>query len=122
MGGAASTDKARRELHKLEHGVKIWWEEEIPSPEELKYAWENLKKHDFKVDYCISHSAPDFIVEKLGYNPKINPDSELTAFLANIYRECKNDLTTWFFGHFHEDRELYGGTFRALLNDVVKIE
>lgn len=122
MGGAASTDKARRELYELEHGVKIWWEEEIPSSEELKIGWDNLKKNDFKVDIILSHTAPDFIVEELGYNPRFNEDYELTAFLTNVYHECKKDLKTHFFGHFHEDKELFGGVFRALLNDVVKIE
>lgn len=122
FGGAASTDIARRKIYEEEYGVKVYFEEELPGPEDYNRAWENLKNSDFKVDYILSHTAPDFIVEKLGYNPKLNDDRDLTAFLGSVYHECKKELKTHFFGHFHEDKELFGGVFRALLNNVVKIE
>jgi hypothetical protein len=39
-----------------------WWAEELPSDEEIQNAEKNLAKIDYKVDYVISHCAPQSIV------------------------------------------------------------
>ena len=52
FGGANSIDKATRIM-----GVS-WWPEEIPSYAETEYGLTNLEKHQYSVDYIISHTAP----------------------------------------------------------------
>ena len=89
-------------------------------PKTQKSVTQSLKKY---IDYCISHTAPTFIVRQFGYDPTVNDDRWLVDYLyEDVYKKCGNNLTCWFFGHFHEDLVMWGGMFRALLNDVVKIE
>ena len=115
FGGAFSIDRAFK--------GDLWWEEEIPSLEEFDEGRKNLAAYNYEIDYCISHTAPAFIVSQLGFNPYANEDRWLHDYLSeDVYRYCRNKLICWFFGHFHLDRELWGGSFRALLNDVVEIE
>ena len=111
MGGAYSRDKAMRTL-----GFS-WWKEELPTNEEYKEATENLKAHDFKVDYIISHTAPSEIIRRMGITPDPH-DAELTGFLEWVMYET--DFKKWFFGHFHSDEEI-GEKHRALLFDVVTV-
>lgn len=114
MGGAYSIDRALRQP-----GYS-YWEEELPSQAEYNEAVSNLKRHSFKVDYIVSHTAPREIILHMGFDPDPH-DCELTGFLEYVMYETKDSMKKWFFGHWHEDRELYEGRFRALLNDVVKI-
>ncbi len=115
MGGAYSIDRATRVL-----GYS-YWDEEIPCDEEYKEASRNLKNNNYMIDYVITHTAPREIIRQMGYSA--NPhDYELTGFLEYVMYECKDSIKTWFFGHWHEDREIYEGKFRALLNDVVSVK
>jgi hypothetical protein len=111
MGGAYSRDKAMRIP-----GFS-WWKEELPTNAEYKEATENLKAHDFKVDYIISHTAPSEIIRRMGITPDPH-DAELTGFLEWVMYET--DFKKWFFGHFHSDEEI-GEKHRALLFDVVTV-
>ena len=52
LGGGHSADADERIT-----GM-TWWEEELPTGEELEYAQENLKKNGNKVDYIITHQRP----------------------------------------------------------------
>lgn len=115
FGGAFSIDRAFK--------GDLWWDAEIPTIEELDEGRRNLARYNYEIDYCISHTAPSFIVQELGYNPNANEDRWLHDYLSeDVYRKCKRSLKCWFFGHYHEDRELHGGVFRALLNDVVALD
>ena len=120
MGGAYSIDLAERRNYLLRHGVKIHWEEELPNDAEYKEAVSNLKKHDFAIDYIVTHTAPKELILHMGFVPDPH-DYELTGFLEYVMYECK-DFQKWFYGHWHIDEEYYGGKFRALLNDVVTLE
>ncbi len=115
MGGAYSIDRALRQLG------YTYWEEEIPSEAEYNEAVENLKKHGFKVDLIVSHTAPKEIIRHMGFVPDPH-DYELTGFLEYVMYQTKDYMKKWCFGHWHEDKELYGGKFRALLNDVIEME
>lgn len=115
FGGAFSIDRASK--------GEFWWENEIPSIEEYNEGTKNLKSCNYEIDYCITHTAPSFIILKLGYNPNAYEDRWLLNYLfEQVYKNCKESLKCWFFGHFHEDKELFGDTFRCLQNDVIKIE
>lgn len=111
FGGAYSIDRPLRK-----RGVS-YWDEEIPNIAEYNEATENLSKYD-KIDCIITHTAPREIIRSLGYFPDEH-DVELTGFLEWVMYEY--NFGHWFFGHFHEDRELYD-KFTALFFDVVKID
>ncbi len=92
FGGAASHDRAYRTEG------KNWWSEELPSTAEYEYGLENLKSHNFFVDYIITHCAPADVQNMIAAHYK---QSELTAFLQEI--KAKTTYTHWYFGHYHRD-------------------
>lgn len=109
MGGAASHDKEFR----VEG--KSWWSREMPSNKEYEEALFNLNKHNWNVDFVITHCAPSSIQEQ------INRDFErdrLTEFLETI--EMDLEYKNWFFGHYHVDCKLVGGT--GVYIDIIKIK
>lgn len=112
MGGAYSIDKYMRT-----EGYS-WWSEELPCDAEYKEAVANLKKYDNKVDYVISHTAPQSIIHWMGYVPDSH-DQELTGFFAWIYHDIS--FKYWYFGHWHNDN-IINDKARLLWFDVVKIQ
>ena len=58
MGGAESTDKVYRK-----EGVS-WWPRELPSDDEYEEAIRNLEKHNFNVDFVLTHCAPEEYIGK----------------------------------------------------------
>lgn len=108
FGGAYSIDRAQRT-----EGYSFW-REEVPSVSEFNEATENIKAHNFEVDYVITHTAPSEIIRKMGKKPDPH-DAEFTGFLEWIMYEVK--FKKWFFGHWHDDRYI-DDKFRVLLFDV----
>lgn len=112
FGGAYSWDRHRRTLG------KSYWEEEIPNNAEMDHGLENLEKHDYKIDYVITHTLPESLIEILGFSKappeKNDPTTKYLDHIANsaTYRE-------WYFGHMHVDREM--GKFHALFEDIKEI-
>lgn len=96
MGGADSVDKDWRTPG------KSWWPEEMPSNDEYEEAIQNLKLHNHQVDYIITHTAPTSIVNQL--IPGIKPPNQLTDVLEAIKIGTK--YKHWYFGHFHDDRDI----------------
>lgn len=112
FGGAYSIDRAEKKLQSL------YWKEELPSDKELDEATKNLQAHDMKVDYIITHTAPQKIIRLMGYVPNEH-DSCFTNWLEWIMEQV--EFKKWFFGHWHIDKEITD-KFRAMLNDVVTID
>ena len=42
-----------------------WWKEEVPSEEEYRVAWTNLEKHNWIVDYIITHCCSSSVQDEL---------------------------------------------------------
>ena len=112
MGGAYSIDRYLRKKN------ITYWDRELPDGDEYTNAIENIKLHEKKFDYILTHTAPREIIRRMGYIPDPH-DMELTGFLEWIMYEC--EFTHWYFGHFHEDKQI-SDKMTALLFDVVKIE
>lgn len=112
MGGAYSIDK-----HMRKEGYS-WWSEEAPCDAEYKEATANLKKYDNKVDYILTHTAPQSIIHWMGHFP-LADDWELTGFLDWIY----HDITykQWYFGHWHDDKVI-NDKVRLLWYDTVRLK
>lgn len=99
MGGATSIDRDVREPQGL------WFPEEVPDDYEYERALDNLEKHDFEVDYVLTHTcATRHLEAALAYTALdgygITTD-ELTDFLDEL--EDRLEYEQWFFGHFHNE-------------------
>lgn len=79
-----------------------WWEEEMPTKEEMDYGEENLRKHKNKVDFIITHSPSASSTCMLGY--KSHEQDNLTMYLEDI--KCNNKYTKMFSGHMHVDKQM----------------
>lgn len=115
FGGATSIDKFMRR-----EGLS-WWKQELPTYEELDEGIANLKKHNNKVDYIITHSCS----ERALMYPQIRnsatlklscPESQVLSYIEEI-AEYKH----WYFGHFHIDAEL-SDKYTVLYQDIKRIE
>lgn len=111
MGGATSVDKVYRAEG------KSWWAAEIPSREEMEHAAENLEKHNMRVNHIITHTAPNWILDKFGYG-----HDSLTNFLTN-YVERFVEFDDWWFGHFHDNRNFGRDyNYHMLYHDIEEIK
>lgn len=122
FGGAYSIDKARR----VEN--VSWWPQELPTEEEKNRGVEALKSVGYKVDYIITHTAPNAALDLLKYTL---PPQERDGFWFDVHEMAFRSyldmiwhdatFTRWYFGHWHHDKHLTDKA-RALLNDVDIIE
>lgn len=113
MGGAQSTDKIYRK-----EGIS-WWARELPSDEEYSEAISNLEKHDFKVNFIVTHCAPEdyaYYYTDLDISRKIN---KMTTFLSGLITEHDISFDGWYFGHYHEDIDF--DNFHCLYQRIVEI-
>lgn len=98
FGGATSSDKTMRLIYNLG-----WWEKETPTYEEFAEAMENLKKHNNKVDYIITHNCPEkdlyySDIRLFSHHPNVCIEN---SFLTSIDRVT--EYKHWYFGHHHVD-------------------
>ena len=126
FGGAASIDRARR------IPGRHWWPEELPNNREYNNAIVNLEARGGDVEYIVTHTAPTYIIQAMGYNtaPEAN-DTELCGFLEWVARDSNaKAYKKWFFGHWHLDmdkllvphrKNLASQRFRPLMFDMVAI-
>jgi len=89
----------RYALYRINH--ISWWKEEMPSEEEMEEGMENLKKHQYEVDYIISHCCSGQV--QLMINELYDRDN-LNDYFDKIRKLCK--YRKWYFGHYHGDKEI----------------
>lgn len=112
FGGAESHDKMFRTP-----GFD-WSPAELPSMSECLHGFSTLGKHDGKVDYIITHTAPKRILYEMGFDSSyFDPVSE---YLDVILKNTKYKL--WFCGHMHQDILIPQYQLDMLYNDHFLIE
>lgn len=79
-----------------------WWEQELPSDEEMEEGRRNLAAHDYKVNYIITHCCASSTQAVIGAG-KYKPD-RITAYLEEI--KNKTQYSKWFFGHYHDNKNV----------------
>lgn len=109
MGGARSVDKAYRTEH------ISWWQQEMPSNEEMERAVCALEQNNWTVDYVVTHCAPRSIQTLLASWYENDP---MVGFLERIRQDLH--FKRWYFGHYHVDKQL-NDQFVALYNRVIPI-
>ena len=117
FGGGYSIDKRLRKEN------VSWWAEEMPSDEEYKKGLDNLKKHNNKVDYILTHSCSEKSFNKIDigsggrFTPKIKGEEKLREYFDKV--ENLVEFKHWYFGHFHFDFDL-GDNQTTLYNSIIK--
>ena len=107
MGGGTSIDKEWRLSYEREHNayknkkpIKIWWEQEIPTLDEIALAKQNLEQHNHQVDYILTHTHANILMKDfLGFEKE---NSVLNKFLDDLLFGV--DYKHWYCGHFHIDQ------------------
>lgn len=79
-----------------------WWEEELPTEEEMQHGLDNLKAVGNKVDYIITHSPSSSELTLMG-NGEYKTDI-LTDYLEKI--KTKVEYKNHIFGHMHVNKQL----------------
>ena len=110
FGGAASIDKAWRiDPDYVAMNGKLWWKEEIPSPETLELAKQTLEAHNWQFDMFLSHTCPpETRIQVLGNNSVAFHDP-VEYMIQNLEEEITSHNGSWnesWFGHFHVDVDL----------------
>lgn len=81
-----------------------WWEQELPTEEEIQAARDNLRRADYTVDYVITHCCctrlQSEICHRYGAHDVYEADI-LTDFFDEL--EAYLNYKTWYFGHMHSD-------------------
>ena len=111
MGGAESHDKIFRK-----EGIS-WWSREMPSDEEYEEGLNNLDRVNNKVDYILSHCAPDQIQNQIAYWYE---HDKLTNFLEIVRQTV--DYKWHYFGHYHIDKDFLDYKATCLYQDVVELK
>ncbi len=87
-------------LYRINH--LSWWEQELANEDEMEEGRNNLRAHDYTVDYIITHCCSTSTQDVIGgglYEPDLETD--YLEFIKNYA-----DYTKWFFGHYHENWEV----------------
>ena len=134
FGGAASHDisagildpnasdfkEKRRQLDKIYALYRInrvsWWEEELPSEEEMTEGLVNLEKSDYAIDYVLTHCAPSSVQDV--YSRGLHKHDKLTDYLETVKERC--NFKYWFFGHYHAN-EMIGQQFVLLYDKIIAL-
>lgn len=94
-----------------------WWEQEMPSDEEMRFGFETLKRNDFKVDYVITHCLPQSIAAV--FSSELYMPDKLTMYFDKL---MDNGLLfrDWYCGHYHKKINVMT-KFHVLYDDMIRI-
>jgi len=99
FGGGFSIDKARRTE------FISWWSQELPNNEEYKKGLKSLQEVDNKVDFIITHSAPEIMFKKLRQvfwmDEKTVGEEQLREYFDILITTI--NYKGWYCGHFHQN-------------------
>lgn len=95
-----------------------WWKEELPSQEEMDRGIDSLNKVGWKVDYVVTHCAPQQIASIIS-NGFYGSDKLTMYFNGLLDKGIQFD--SWFFGHYHDSRRIMS-KFYLLYGEIMRIE
>lgn len=108
----ALLDKQGKYMYRISR--RSWWKEELPSEAEYATTRATLESCGWNVDYIFTHCAPNDVTAILGGG--MYQLDALTNFLEEVSQRCSFDY--WFFGHYHENRNVlrkYVGLYEQIL-------
>ena len=115
IGGAYSVDK----WYRLAHGM-AWFDTEQPSDDIKKYVEAQLEKHNWKVDYVLSHTVPVECEPVWAFIPGLD-QSTVDKSTENWLQKIMDNLEFegWFAGHYHVEAQ--EGPVRIMFNDYEEL-
>lgn len=111
FGGGESADREMRTPH------QTWWEEELPTMEEMEEGVKNLVDNNWQVDYIFTYEAPS------GFR-RFLESGEFELNALNVYLECireKCRYKKWIFGNYHVNRRL-SAEHEVVFDNVIRLE
>ena len=105
----------RGALYRVNH--RSWWKEELPSQEEYRTARANLERHDWKVDFIVTHCGPTSVQSEL--DKELYKADALTNFLDEVASRCQ--FRNWFLGHYHVTTVIRG-KFAVLYEQIIRLK
>ena len=79
-----------------------WWEQELPSTEEMQFGRKTLEENNLETDFIISHCCPQEVASVLGFHGS----DRLTMYFNDIAHDAA--FTKWHFGHYHDEKSVFG--------------
>ena len=79
-----------------------WWEQELPSQEEMDFGMKTLEENNFETDFIISHCCPQDVASALGFHGS----DRLTMYFNEVASRTK--FNRWYFGHYHGEESVWG--------------
>lgn len=79
-----------------------WWEQEMPTAEEMEEGRRNLEEHGNCVDFIVTHCCSSGTQAYLS-GGMFTPDT-----LTNYFQELRETIRfkKWFFGHYHDNKNV----------------
>ena len=96
-----------------------WWKQELPSEEEMKEGRNNLEKHDWKVDYILTHSPYTSLLRQMDGGSGLYESDVLTDYLQEIKQ--KTEYKQWLFGHMHINQTFHWERSSCLYEQITRI-
>jgi hypothetical protein len=94
-----------------------WWEEEMPSLEEMEKGASRLKENGMQVDYILTHTpAPGMGLQNRARGEEA---AQLYSFFTAIAKQV--EYKKWFFGCIHLDRKITARHY-ALFEEILPLE
>lgn len=109
-GGQTKEIDIRREF-------QTWWEQELPTPEEVKHGITVMQENNNEADYIITHEPPASMKEFLSF--EVRQISHMHTFFDAVKNDCKFKM--WFFGKVHKNK-LIPPRYQCLFDEVVQIQ
>ena len=79
-----------------------WWEEEMPTEEELEEGRKNLEANGNKVDFIVSHCCAASTQVLLGGG--MYKSDYLNEYFEKLRQSVQ--FKKWFFGHYHDNKNV----------------
>ena len=73
-----------------------WWEQELPSEEEMQRGAGSLYMHNYDVDFVVSHCLPQSVASMLGFYGS----DRLTKYFDSLL-DSGLKFKRWYSGHYH---------------------
>lgn len=89
----------------------LWYAGEEATEEECRYAYENLKKHNFKVDYVLTH--------KYESGP-VGPKTCINLMKLTEFIEGNVAYRKWYSGHWHR-REIVDAKHELVYDSLITV-
>lgn len=79
-----------------------WWQQELPSEEEMEEGRKNLQANNNTVDFIVSHCCAS------GTLPFLDLETYESDILNTYFEELRQKVhfTKWFFGHYHDNKNV----------------